>query len=77
MTHTDAIEETEEPVKQIKVDVVEEEPAVAKIYEKFEKVECEPEEPKQVESKTPDEETTTLQGNTLHITFKTKSKWYP
>ncbi|CAG9815908.1 unnamed protein product, partial [Phaedon cochleariae] len=49
VTHSDAIEETEEPAKQVEVDVVEDEPQSAEIAEKEDQIECEPEKSKKVE----------------------------
>ncbi|XP_023017381.2 obscurin isoform X4 [Leptinotarsa decemlineata] len=49
VTHTDAIEETEEAPKQVKFKVVEDEPENAISAEREEKIEVEPEEPKHAE----------------------------
>lgn len=63
VTHTDAIEETEEPPKQIKVEVIEDEPQVAKKADKQRKIEVEPEEPTNVEPAETVEEPKTAKGS--------------
>ncbi|KAJ8919920.1 hypothetical protein NQ315_006449 [Exocentrus adspersus] len=70
--HTDAIEETEEPPKKVKFEVVEDEPEVAEVAEKKEKVVVEPEEP-QTPEPTELEQPKTVKG-TLSETVEVEVK---
>lgn len=73
------MEVTEEPAKQLKIDVVEDEPITSKKYDQLgekEEKEIEPELPKHTKPEPQDNELKTQEGNIIHYIISIDNRFF-